>query len=119
MYITFKGNVMNEYKNVSDSIIRELLGDVGDSGLALFLYYMSKEQTYKWRNEGVANDLSWSLPKLNRIKKALQMSGWIDYWRSNGNTYYYIGKRQVDKSKLDRQEAGVKENPYFIEKENK
>ena len=114
MYITFKGSVMNEYRNVKDTIIKELVKDTGEAGLTLFLYYQSKEQTYKWRNEAVAEDLGWSLAKLNRIKKKLQMFGWIDYWRASGNTYYYIGKRQVFKSRRDRAEAEVAENPYFI-----
>ncbi len=104
---------MTEYGHIKDTFISEIMQDVGESGLALYLYYSSKTLNFEWRNESVAEELNWSLAKVKRVKKQLQMTGWIDYWRSKGNTYYYIGRSYVRKSRKDRTKEGAQENPYY------
>jgi hypothetical protein len=106
MHITFKGSVMNGYNNVASDLIESVIKSTSEAGLTLFLYYHSKEQTFKWRDTAVAESLGWSVPKLERTKKALKDAGWIDYWKHAGSVYYYIGKDRVKQSAIDRAEAG-------------
>ena len=108
MKLTFKGKIMNSYDHVKDTLIEAIVADTSEAGLVLFLYLMSKAQKYDWRDEGIANNLGWSLAKLKRTKKLLKDKGWIDYWRHKGNSYLYVGKDQVSVSKKDKEEAGVK-----------
>ena len=105
MYITFKGKIMNDFGNVRDTLITDIVKDASESGLTLFLYLQSKTQKYKWNNENVAKNLGWSLAKLKRVKSNLKKTGWIDYWSHKGNHYLYVGVEQVAQSKKDRAEA--------------
>ena len=109
MQFCFKGSrVKDEFPIVIplDDIL-SINKECGGEAVTLYYYYHSKGQRWKWKIENMCKDLGWSADKVRRIRSVLKDSGWIDYWKSKGNSYLYLGKDMVQQSGIDRIEEGV------------
>jgi len=97
MLLTFKESKMEDKFpiNIPYKETMDIITSVGSDAYALYYYYHSKGMKWKWVDENIAKDLSWSVRKLQRVRDRLKKAGYI-YWFSNkGNKYIYLGKEKV------------------------
>ena len=85
----------------------EINKTLGSDSYVLYHYLHTRGSKWKWVTCNMAKELGWSERKIQEYKRKLKDAGWIDYWRSKGNSYLYLGKEMVRQSIKERIEEGV------------